>query len=183
MAAWTTISIIKPTAKFHLQISVSVMVRKPSNSSEGWESTIVLTGIQAGNIVWKKLFRLIITPYCNRRLLKLKTLQAQIVTRPWTREVDYWPIHLIPILNTTLLLPSFPWETNRSSELNTEEKLLQAVPSTIFLLLTIRSPLNWIVQTVIPRWVLLQKQERCRFSATMSIKLQECLSTEGRYQA
>ena len=183
MAAWTIISITKPRAKFHPRISVSVTVRKLSNSSEEWGSTIVSMDIQVGNIVWKKLFRLIITPYCNRRLLKLKTLQAQIVTLLWIREVDYWLIHLIPILNTMLLPLSYRWETNHSSELNTEEKLLQAVLSTIFLLLTIRSLLNWIAQTVILKWALLQKQERCRFSATMSIKLPECLSTEGRYQA
>ena len=92
-------------------------------------------------------------------------------------------MHLILIHNKMLLHLSFRWETNRSNELNTEERSLQAVHSTIFLLLIIRSLLNSIAQTAIPRWVSLQKQERCKFSAMMSTKLLDCLSTEGKYQA
>ena len=172
----------KCKVRFHLQISVSMMVTGLLIILTGWESTTVLVDIQAASIVSKKLFRLIITPFYNKQLSKQKTRQAPTVIHPWIRVEEFWQNLLCLILKVVQLLPSYPWGISLNKEVNIERRLLLAVLSTKFHQPKIRSQLNWTVITVTLKWVLLQKPEKCKFSAMMSTKLLVCQSIEDRFQ-
>ena len=172
----------KCKVRFHLQRSVSMMVTGLLIILTGWESTTVLVDIQAASIVSKKLFRLIITPFYNKQLSKQKTRQAPTVIHPWIRVEEFWLNRLCLILKAVQLLPSYPWGISLNKEVNIERRLLQAVLSTKFHQPKIRFQLNWTIITVTLKWVLLQRLEKCRFSAMMSTKLLVYQYIEGRYQ-
>lgn len=171
----------KCKVRFHLQRSVSMMVTGILIILTGWESTTVLVDIQAASIVSKKLFRLIITPFYNKQLSKLKTRQAPTVIHPWIRVEEFWLNRLCLILKAVQLLPSYPWGISLNKEVIIELRLLQAVLSTKFHLPKIRFQLNWTIITVTLKWVLLQRLGKCKFSAMMSTKLLVCQSIEDRY--
>ena len=172
----------KYKARFHLQRSASMMVTDLLTILTGWESTTALVDIQAVSIVSKKLFRLIITPFYNKQLSRQKTLQVPSVIHPWIREEEFWLNRLCLILKVVQLLPSYPWGTSHNKGVNIEQRLPLVVLSTKFRRQKIRFQLSWTVITVTLKWVLLQRLEKCRFSAMMSTKLLVYQSIEGRYQ-